>query len=58
MQPECEAYHSPPSNAEVKKGGAIFPLPHGVVISYLSTGTILLSVYKNTNTVLEGKAIM
>jgi hypothetical protein len=27
-RPEREADHSPPSNVEVKKGGAIPPLPH------------------------------
>jgi hypothetical protein len=27
-RPECEAGHSPPSNAEVENGGAILPLPH------------------------------
>jgi hypothetical protein len=27
-RPEREADHSPPSNAEVWKGGAISPLPH------------------------------
>jgi hypothetical protein len=27
-QQRCEADQSPPSNAEVKNGGAIFPLPH------------------------------
>jgi hypothetical protein len=35
-RPEREAYHSPPSSAEVKKVGAIPPLPHtfyGVVLN-------------------------
>jgi hypothetical protein len=25
---ECESDHSPPCSAEVKNGGAIYPLPH------------------------------
>jgi hypothetical protein len=35
-QPGPEAYHSPPSNAEVKNGGATSPLPvhlHGMVLN-------------------------
>jgi hypothetical protein len=34
-----EAYHLPPFSAEVKKGKAIRPL-HGIVLNYLSTGTL------------------
>jgi hypothetical protein len=39
--PGCEADHSPPSNAKVKNGGAIHPLPiclRGVMLNKLSTG--------------------
>jgi hypothetical protein len=34
-RPVREAYHSPPSNAEVKNGGAIPLLPHRYTIEYV-----------------------
>jgi hypothetical protein len=43
-RPECEADHSPPTSAEVKKIESIHQLPtrlHDVVLNYLSTGTTL-----------------
>jgi hypothetical protein len=46
-----EADHSPPSSAEVKKGGAIPSLPiclHGVVLDYLSTGKTLIFINEHT----------
>jgi hypothetical protein len=33
--PGSEAYHSPPSNADVNNGGAIPPLPHVFMAYYL-----------------------
>jgi hypothetical protein len=46
--PGHEAYHSALSNASVKDGDDIHPLPilfHGVVLNYLSTGTAVTSVF-------------
>jgi hypothetical protein len=48
-----EADHSPPSNAEVKNGEAIPPLPphlHGFVLNSLSRGTIVPYVSMTTST--------
>jgi hypothetical protein len=38
-RPGCEADQSPPSSADVKNGGPIHPRLHGMVLSYLNTGT-------------------
>jgi hypothetical protein len=40
-QPGREADHAPLTIAEVKNGGAIPPLQHGIVLNLLSSGTIL-----------------
>jgi hypothetical protein len=43
-QPVSEAARSPSTSAEVKNGGAVSALPtrfHGMVLTYLSTGTTL-----------------
>jgi hypothetical protein len=59
MRPKPETDHSPPSNAEVKNGGAIPPLPHtsvwcgGYVINHRGkfTFTLVLLTYGKNYTV-------
>jgi hypothetical protein len=49
-QPERVAYHSPPSSAEVKNGGAVHPLPHtcsghnAELIKYIAMFTIFFCI--------------